>query len=120
MPRLVFSSPNRYFDAVEAKHLPLPVFHDDLQHHASGCYAAHSGVKYWNRRAELALLTAEKWSAVAALTTGLAYPAGELAHAWQGVLFNQFHDILAGTSIEPAYTMPAICMAKRWRSPIAH
>jgi alpha-mannosidase len=103
MPRLVFSSPNRFFAAVEAKNLPLPIVHDDLQHHASGCYAAHSGIKYWNRRAEWALLTAEKWSAIAAVATGLPYPAGEFARAWQGVLFNQFHDILAGTSIESAY-----------------
>ncbi len=103
LPRLVFSTPNRFFAAIEAKDLPLPVVHDDLQHHASGCYAAHSGIKYWNRRAEWALLTAEKWSAVAALTTGLPYPTAELARAWQSVLFNQFHDILAGTSIESAY-----------------
>jgi alpha-mannosidase len=27
----------------------------------------------------------------------------ELAHAWKQVLFNQFHDIAAGTAIEPAY-----------------
>src|SRR5690606_14020626 len=27
----------------------------------------------------------------------------ELTHAWKLVLFNQFHDILPGTSIEPAY-----------------
>jgi alpha-mannosidase len=103
IPRLLFSSPNRFFAAVETKNLPLPVVHDDLQHHASGCYAAHSGIKYWNRRAEWALLTAEKWSAIAALTTGLPYPTGEFARAWQSVLFNQFHDILAGTSIESAY-----------------
>jgi alpha-mannosidase len=103
LPRLVFSSPNRFFAAIEAKNLPLPVVHDDLQHHASGCYAAHSGIKSWNRRAEWALLTAEAWSAIAALTTGLPYPGAELARAWKGVLFNQFHDILAGTSIESAY-----------------
>lgn len=103
LPRLAHSSPNRYFDAVAARGLPLPTVHDDLQHHASGCYAAHSAVKHWNRRAEWALLTAERWSAVASVVGGPAYPREELTRAWQGVLFNQFHDILAGTSIESAY-----------------
>src|SRR5215211_625366 len=42
-------------------------------------------------------------AALAATTTGLPYPLQELARAWQAVLFNQFHDILAGTSIESAY-----------------
>jgi alpha-mannosidase len=104
-PRMLFSSPNRFFEAVEAsgRAASLPVHHDDLQHHASGCYAVHSAIKYWNRRAEWALVTAEKWSAVASAAVGLPYPQEEFRRAWQGVLFNQFHDILAGTSIESAY-----------------
>jgi alpha-mannosidase len=103
LPRLVLSGPNAFFDHVRAAgDLPIPVVHTDLQHHASGCYAAHSGVKRWNRRAENALLAAEKWAGLAHWLTGLAYPA-DFAHAWKLVLFNQFHDILAGTSIEAAY-----------------
>jgi alpha-mannosidase len=102
IPELVFSTPNRYFAEVEKRYPNLPVVHDDLQHHASGCYAAHSGVKRWNRKAEQLLVAAEKWSAVAQSLTGQPYP-DDLAHAWQGVLFNQFHDILAGTSLEEAY-----------------
>jgi alpha-mannosidase len=82
--------------------LPLPVVHDDLQHHASGCYAAHSGIKHWNRRAENRLIAAEKFSAIAAQIVEQPYPA-DFARAWQSVLFNQFHDILAGTSVESAY-----------------
>ena len=35
--------------------------------------------------------------------TGLAYPNEALAHAWQNVLFNQFHDIMAGSSLAVAY-----------------
>ena len=102
LPTLEFGSPNRYFAAMEERQLPLPVVHTELQHHASGCYAAHSGVKRWNRRAENLLLTAEKLSALAAQVTGHRTEE-ELGRAWKGVLFNQFHDILAGTSIEEAY-----------------
>src|SRR5262249_20168667 len=77
--------------------------HDDLQHHASGCYAAHSGVKRWNRQAENLLVAAEKWSAVAERVVGHPYPLEDLTRAWKQVLVNQFHHILAGTSLEPAY-----------------
>ena len=102
LPALVFSTPNRYFDAMEAGGLDLPVVTSDLQHHASGCYSAHSGIKRWNRLAENALMTAETFSALAMRITDLPYP-DDFALAWKDVLFNQFHDILAGTSIEPAY-----------------
>ena len=79
-----------------------PVVHEDLQHHASGCYSAHSGVKKWNRTAENRLLAAEKFSALAEWITGQPYST-EFDRAWKNVLFNQFHDILAGTSLEVAY-----------------
>jgi alpha-mannosidase len=101
-PQIVLSNPNEFFKEMARKGLPIPVVHDDLQHHASGCYAAHSGIKQWNRQAEHKLMSAEKWSAIARLVTGQPYPAN-YGLAWKNVLFNQFHDILAGTSIEPAY-----------------
>jgi alpha-mannosidase len=99
---LVCSMPEDFFQAAEAKEWPIPVVQDELQHHASGCYAAHSGIKRWNRLAENRLLAAEKWSLVAVWTNGLPYPSN-FAHAWKNVLFNQFHDILAGTALEAAY-----------------
>ncbi|HZJ09717.1 MAG TPA: glycoside hydrolase family 38 C-terminal domain-containing protein [Trueperaceae bacterium] len=102
LPDLTFSTPDRYFAAVRERGWDLPVVHHDLQHHASGCYAAHSGVKAWNRRAESALVMAETFGALAASQTGRE-PTEDLAHAWHGVLFNQFHDILAGTSLRSAY-----------------
>lgn len=101
-PRLVFSSPNQFFQNIPTDNLPIPVIHDELQHHASGCYAAHSGIKRWNRRAENLLMVAEKMSVLAEHMTGHPYSSA-FEHAWKNVLFNQFHDILSGTSIEAAY-----------------
>ena len=101
-PKLLFSTPNRFFERVAENRLPFPVVHDDLQHHAVGCYSVHSGIKRWNRRAENMLVTAEKFSALAERITGPPYP-DDFDRAWKAVLFNQFHDILAGTSLEPAY-----------------
>ena len=99
---LLFSSPARFFEEIENRAAPMPVVRDELQHHASGCYAAHSGIKQWNRNAENRLLTAEALSTVANRLSGLSY-AAELRQAWKQILLNQFHDILAGTSLETAY-----------------
>jgi alpha-mannosidase len=110
--RMKMSSPRQYFDELAARRGPagmeeLPVWKDDLQHHAAGCYSAHSGIKQWQRRAQAALISAERWAAVVALAdepqNRAAYPREELERAWKQVLFNQFHDILPGSAIESSY-----------------
>ncbi|MDQ3937888.1 MAG: glycosyl hydrolase-related protein [Chloroflexota bacterium] len=102
LPRLVLSGPGAFFESVRSRGVQLPVVHDELQYHSRGCYTSQSEVKRQNRRVEHLLLAAEAWATVAAQVTGLPYPAG-LGAAWRDVCFNQFHDILAGSSIEPAY-----------------
>ena len=101
-PQLELSSVRRFFDSV-AGNGDLPVWPGELQHHSVGCYTSHSGIKRWNRRAENLLQRAEKWSVVADVLGAQAYPQAELTEAWKLLLFNQFHDTLAGTSVAPAY-----------------
>ena len=103
MPSLRHSTPRAFFDRIRATTTDLPSWTDDLQHHAVGCYAAHSGIKRWMRRAENDLAGAETWSAIASVAADTAYPRVELGRAWRQVLFNQFHDTFGGTAIEPAY-----------------
>jgi alpha-mannosidase len=100
---LIHSSPNQYFDDISKQELCLPVVKDDLQHHASGCYSAHSETKENNRRSEHQLVTAEKFASVANILLNLPYPKDRLTKAWQNVLFNQFHDIMGGCSVKEAY-----------------
>ena len=96
-----FSDPDRYFaDVPDAD--ALPVLLDDLQHHASGCYSAHSGIKQANRHAELALVSAEKWMSATHALGFEGYNGAGIQEAWKLTLFNQFHDILAGCSIRSA------------------
>jgi alpha-mannosidase len=104
-PHLRFSSPERFFDRVRAVGTgTLPFVGEELQHHAVGCYSAHSGIKAWNRRAEQALLAAEAWSTISSRIDPQAPDdRAVLADAWKLLGFNQFHDILAGTAIESAY-----------------
>jgi alpha-mannosidase len=108
--RMRMSSPRTYFDRVlERPRLleRLSVQRDDLQHHAPGCYSAHSGIKAWEKRGQYAVLSAERWAAVVAVSAGSAddsaYPREDLERAWKQVLFNQFHDLLPGSAIESAY-----------------
>ncbi|MFC4456341.1 alpha-mannosidase [Deinococcus sonorensis] len=80
----------------------LPVFSGPLQYTFRGCYTSHSGVKRLNRLGEHTLGAAEKWSTIAT-HYGRPYPGAALERAWQHLLFNQFHDIVCGTSIPRAY-----------------
>jgi alpha-mannosidase len=105
--RMKMSSPREYFDEMLARGPAflenLGVRRDDLQHHAPGCYSAHSGIKAWQRRAQFSVLNAERWAVVSALDSGVEYPREDLERAWKQVLFNQFHDILPGSAIEQSY-----------------
>jgi alpha-mannosidase len=98
-----FSSPDRYFDAVGNKSDNCPVVDEDLQYHARGCYSVLSDIKKYNRESEEALVTAEKFGTIASVLFGEAYPQGKIQASWEDVLFNQFHDILAGTSLKISY-----------------
>ena len=105
--RMVMSSPRTYFDAVLARGERfldgLAVRRHDMQMHARGCYSAHSGIKAWQKRAQFALLSAERWAAITAVRGDVDYPREQLETAWKQVLFNQFHDVLPGSAIEPSY-----------------
>lgn len=103
MPELILAGPDRFFDDVKKSGRKLPVVTGELFHHSSGCYSVNSEVKRLNRMAENRLEAAEKLSVVAALMSNGKYPKEKYTEAWQNVLFNQFHDIMAGTSIQPAY-----------------
>lgn len=99
--RVVFSHPEAFF--AEAASRSLPTYGPELQHHASGCYSATSLIKALNRDTENRLLRAERLCVLASRLMDQPYPASQLGDAWQALLFNQFHDILGGCAIQPAY-----------------
>ncbi len=102
-PTMRFSSLETYVNDFRKQQVDVPTVNSELQHHARGCYSACSDVKLWNRSAETNLMVAEKAASLASLYCQAPYPSEELRTAWKKVLFNQFHDILAGSSIEQAY-----------------
>lgn len=82
----------------------IPIWNDELylEFHR-GCYTTHADQKRWNRRCEGLLYEAELFASLATISAGVSYPKLQLEEAWKKVLFNQFHDILPGTSIPEVF-----------------
>jgi alpha-mannosidase len=72
-----------------------------LEYHR-GVFTTQAMHKKNMRDSEEEVLNAEKWSSLAWLD-GLAYPGAELTEDWKKVLFNQFHDLAAGSGIGVIY-----------------
>lgn len=104
-PTVEFSTLLEYFEGFlkTTSEAEIPVIQNELQHHARGCYSAHAGVKKLNRQVEHALMSAERFATAAWLLNAQPYPHDQFEKAWLDLLYNQFHDVLAGTSLESAY-----------------
>ncbi|MFD1491586.1 alpha-mannosidase [Microbacterium wangchenii] len=99
-PRVVHSSPRRFFETAEAEYPDPEVWVGELylEFHR-GTYTSQLRTKQGNRRSEHLLREAELWATAATVHTGAEYPAERLSRAWETVLLQQFHDILPGSSI---------------------
>jgi alpha-mannosidase len=83
--------------------ISLPIWNDELyfEYHR-GVFTTQANHKRNMRESEEEMLNAEKYSSLAWLS-GASYPAAELTSAWKNVLFNQFHDLAAGSGIAVIY-----------------
>ncbi len=124
-PEIKFTTATEYLSKI-APHSQLakfPVWKDELYLELHrGCYTVHAEQKKFNRYCEGLLYQAELWSTIASLLDRDWF-AGQpvlpivyntmndtlhdwqdyLEQAWKKVLFNQFHDILPGTSIREVF-----------------
>lgn len=99
-PRVVPTSPARFFREAEQEYADAPVRRGELDLAAHcGSYTSQARTKRGNRRSESLLHEAELWSATAAVRHAVPYPYDELDKLWKKVLLQQCHDILPGTSI---------------------
>ena len=81
----------------------IPVWNDELYLEVHrGAFTTQAAHKRNMRDSEEWMLNAEKWSSLAWLA-GKDYPAAKLNEAWKKVLFNQFHDLAAGSGIAVIY-----------------
>jgi len=103
-PSIEYGTTTQYLDWLKKQNLTtLPVWKDELylEYH-QGTFTTQAKGKEWNRKSEVLLTNVEKFSSLAAMFGG-KYNAADLEEAWKNVLFNQFHDILPGSSIREVY-----------------
>lgn len=98
---IVHSTPEQYF-AELAQSGELPHYTKDLNPRFVGCYTSMIRVKQKHRGLENEWLMTEKMLSAASAQGLLRYPADELREAVNDLLMAQFHDILPGSSIQPA------------------
>ncbi|MBQ3705966.1 MAG: alpha-mannosidase [Clostridia bacterium] len=105
MPRMRMEGPVQFFEDMERKGGPAHTWQGELYFSAHrGVYTSQAAIKRGNRKSELALREAEMWGAVASwLKPDYEYPREKMDEAWKLLLFNQFHDILPGSSIGRVY-----------------
>ena len=129
VPRMEFGTAQSYFSEIEKKIAPdsptynyeamahgggalpappageisIPIWNDEVyfEHHR-GTYTTQAKHKQNMRESEEWTLNAEKYSSLAWLD-GQSYPGTALTEAWKKVLFNQFHDLGAGSGIGIIY-----------------
>jgi alpha-mannosidase len=89
--------------AAVAGKVSIPTWKSELyfEYHR-GVMTTQANHKRNMRESEEQVLNAEKWASLAWLD-GKAYPATELTEDWKKVLFNQFHDLAAGSGIGVIY-----------------
>lgn len=116
-PQLRFTTALNYLQQLPTTNLPCWDDELYLEFHR-GCYTTHADQKKLNRESEGLIYEAELFMSVAESVYSkrapfpiLQYDSAKkpvcqenIAQAWQHILFNQFHDILPGTSIPEVFT----------------
>ncbi len=106
-PKIHYVSSEQYFkhlaELVKNPEVNVPTWNDELylQYHR-GTYTTQANNKKNNRKSEIMMESVEKFSSIAS-DAGYKYPSDTIEDNWTTILFNQFHDILPGSSINPVY-----------------
>jgi alpha-mannosidase len=125
-PQIQFTKAEAYLKRIENQLTDTPVWRDELylEFHR-GCYTTHAEQKRFNRQCENLLYRTELYATIACLldeegvhrthsfptmNDGIKHKKtyqecqAKIETIWKKVLFNQFHDILPGTSITEVFT----------------
>lgn len=128
-PNFQFTTASSYLDKINSSSSSFPIWNDELYLELHrGCYTTHGDQKYFNRYSESLLYQAELLSTLATLLSqkrpyrraqfpiiikdninndncqaNLSENQEKIESIWKQVLFNQFHDILPGTSIPEVF-----------------
>ena len=100
--KIIHSTPDIFYEAIKGTIKTAPVVEGGLQRVFTGCYTSLSRLKRRSQESLYNLLQTEALSTMTWWTLDQDYPVDKLTEAWRDHLFNDFHDILPGTCIEPA------------------
>ncbi|MBP0018111.1 MAG: alpha-mannosidase [Cyanobacteria bacterium SBLK] len=115
-PKIEFTTAKQYLDSLRDSRIDFPTWNDELYLELHrGCYTTHADQKQFNRRCEGLLYEAELFATLAKIIDNFDYPKMEIEDAWKKVLFNQFHDILPGSSIPEVF----VTANQEWQEAIA-
>lgn len=96
MPKVTQAAPNEFFEYVKENCPPEKKYVGELYYSSHrGSYTSQAKTKKLNRQSEYALREAEMWCAL----FDKKEAKSNIDSLWKTLLFNQFHDILPGTSI---------------------
>ncbi len=101
---VLHSTEEAYFNELREKK-ELPVFAESLNPWAPGCYTSQIRVKQKYRLAENTYFLTESMCSHASSLGLMKYPEEKLAEAIYDIITVQFHDMLPGSSIQPAEEM---------------
>ena len=104
MPDVSFGSLQEFFSELSEYRGELPKWSGELylEKHR-GTLTSQADVKQNNRKNEQNLRDVEIWSSLSYIRDDTEYPKQDIDKAWKILLFNQFHDILPGSSVSEVY-----------------
>jgi alpha-mannosidase len=93
------ATPEEYFDWLETRADSLEPIDAGFNPWGVGCYTSMARVKRKHRQLENSFFLTERMATNALLQAGVPYPKEELRQALKELLFCEFHDALAGSSV---------------------
>ena len=97
-PSVRFTTAEDFFTKAEKEAGKCPVHYGEMGFIYEGCYSNVAEIKEFNRKCENTLYQDEYLNTLNWLEGG-KYNSAELQRLWEGLTFNQFHDILPGSAI---------------------
>lgn len=97
---LIHSTPEEFFGEVKKHEEELPVFDNELNLWAPGCYTSIVRIKQQHRKLENMLYMTERMATAASENGFMEYPQNEFDEAQYDLLTCEFHDVLPGSCIQ--------------------
>lgn len=104
LPKVEIRTPAEFFERLDADIEDPLVWVGELYFELHrGTYTSQANNKKWNRECEFLLRQVEMFAGIGSVLGKGSYPSDTLTQLWKDLLFNQFHDIIPGSSINEVY-----------------